>query len=307
MINPRILAKLSWQAAVNWSNDNVPRLGASLAYYTLFSVAPVLIVAIAIGGFVFGADAVRGQIVQQLDGLLGKDGAGAVQLLLEGASKHSTGTIAIVVGSVTFFLAAVGAFLELQHALNTVFRVKVDPAKSQIKAFLTSRLRAFSIVLAIGFLLVVSLTVNAALSAAATWAGSWNVGGLVVWRVLNVVASLTVVTILFALIYRFLPDVQLEWRDIWVGASVTSVLFVVGKELIGAYLGGSSWTSSYGAVGSILVLLLWIYYSSQVFLFGAELTRLCAEFFGNDAPPSEFARNAPEAHPKSQSSDVASS
>lgn len=290
--------KLFWAAIKGWSSDNVPRLGASLAYYTLFAIAPILIIAIAIAGSIFGAEAVRGEIVAQLDQLIGTEGAKAVQALLEGAHKDQSGTLAVIVGTATLLLAASGAFLELQHALNTIFRVKTDPKKSGVKRLLINRLRSFGLVVSIGFLLMVSLLVSAALAAVSARIQRSEIGGPALWQVLNVVLSLGVITVLFAMIYRFLPDVRLAWRDVWSGAFVTAILFTIGKHLIGLYLGRSSVASSYGAAGSIIVLLTWVYYSAQVILLGAELTRVYAEHReGAAPPPNNLARRDPHAHP----------
>jgi len=291
------LADTFWTAITNWSHDDVPRLGASLAYYTLFSIAPVLIVAIAIGGMVFGPDAVRGKVVEQLEGLLGHDGAQAIQSLLKGASRSGGTTTAVLLGSGTFLITATGAFLELQHALNVIFRVKADPPKSAIVHFLKNRLRSFSIVIAIGFLLLVSLTVNAGLAAMSSWLNGYAWGGKWLWTVLNFVASLLVIVLLFALVYKFLPDAHIRWRDAWLGAGVTAIMFTIGKEFIGQYIGHGNWTTTYGTIGSILVLILWIYYSSQVVLFGAEVTREFATSRGAPPKPRSFAKPNPDAHP----------
>jgi membrane protein len=289
--------RLIWQAIRGWSKDEVPRLGASLAYYTLFSLAPILVIVIAVAGLVFGAEAVRGEIVTQMKGLLGEQGATAVQGLLAGAAFKKGGILATVIGGVAFLAASTGAFLELQHALNKIFRVKVKPGP-WFKELITNRLRSFGLVLSIGFLLLVSLAVSAALSAASGWIERQNLGAPIVWQLLNVVVSLGVVTVLFALIYRFLPDVRLEWRDVWIGGLLTAVLFTAGKQLIGLYLGRSSTASSYGVAGSVMILLLWVYYSAQVILLGAELTRLYAEHrLGRSPPPTAEAERAPDAHP----------
>ena len=285
-----------WTAAKDWSSDNVPRLGASLAYYTLFSMAPVLVIAIAIAGLVFGADAVRGEIVGQIQGIVGADGAHAVQAMLEGASKRGSGIIAIVIGSITFLLAATGVFLELQYALNTIFRVKQKP-EDNISGFVKARLRSFGLVLTLGFVLLVSLAVSATLSAMSGWLGNGNAALSTVWQVVNVLVSFGVITLLFALIYRFLPDVKLHWRDVWVGAIITAVLFTIGKQLLALYLGRSSTTSSYGAAGSVIVLLLWVYYSAQIVLFGAELTRVYTERVYGKPEAEAFAQPDPDAHP----------
>ncbi|HEY6092303.1 MAG TPA: YihY/virulence factor BrkB family protein [Gemmatimonadales bacterium] len=294
--------RLFWAAITGWSKDDVPRLGASLAYYTLFAVSPMLIIVIAIAGTVYGPDAVRGQIVGEISGLIGQQGAEAVQTLLQSAHRDRTGTLAVIIGTATLIIAASGAFLELQHALNTIFRVKTDPKKSGIERLLLSRIRSFGLVISIGFLLLVSLIVSAALTALANRIEHSAVGGPAVLQVLNVIISLAVMTLLFGLIYRLLPDVRLAWRDVWMGASVTSVLFAIGKFVIGLYLGHSSVASSYGAAGSVVVLLVWVYYSAQIILLGAEFTRVYAERANGRAPaPNELARRDPTAHPSAPS------
>lgn len=272
-ISPQEIPRLVLTAAKGWSGDNVPRLGASLAYYTLFSLAPVLIIAIAIAGFVFGADAVRGEIVLQLEGIVGKEGATVVQDLVENASRPGRGVVALTIGSITFMLAATGVFLELQYALNTIFQVKAK-AGNNISAFVKARLRSFGLVLSIGFVLLVSLGVSALLSATSKWVGDGYVGASLVWQWLNIAVSFGVISLLFAVIYRFLPDVKLSWRDVWMGSVMTAALFTIGKQLLGLYLGRSSTVSSYGAAGSVILVLLWVYYSAQIVLFGAELTRV---------------------------------
>ena len=289
--------RLVAEAVKGWSSDNVPRLGASLAYYTLFSLAPMLVVAIAIAGQLFGEEAVRGEIVMQVDGLIGTEGARALQALLRGAQRDDTSGPAALIGTATFLLAATGAFMELQHALNTIFRVKQAPG-SRIREFIVDRVRSFGLVLSIGFLLIVSLLVSAALSALTSWVQNLRTQPVsFVWELVDLVASLGVITVLLALIYRYLPDVRLRWRDVWFGAMVTAILFILGKELIGLYLGRSSVASSYGAAGSVMVLLLWVYYSAQIMLFGAELTRVRAKHLGREPEPLKIARRDPDARP----------
>ena len=290
--------KLFWAALQGWSKDDVPRLGASLAYYTLFAISPILVIAMGIAGSVFGPEAVRGQLVGEIDGLIGRQGAEAVQAILQSAHQNRTGTFAVIIGTITLLVAASGAFLELQHALNTIFRVKTDPKKSGIKRLILSRLRSFGLVVSIGFLLMVSLLVSAGLSALSTRIQHSALGSPLLLQALNMVVSLAVMTLLFGLIYRLLPDVRLAWRDVWTGALATSILFSIGKLLIGLYLGQSSVASSYGAAGSVVVLLVWVYYSAQVILLGAEFTRVHAEHRrGSAPPPNGLARRAPEAHP----------
>jgi membrane protein len=289
------LFRVFYLAMIEAWNDNVPRLGASLAYYTLFAIAPILLVATAIAGMAFGAEAVRGQLVGQIEGLVGRDGGLAVQALVEGASKRGGGTLATVIGAVTFVLASTGAFLELQAAFDAIWRVK-PKANMNVVSFLKDRARSFSLVVAIGFLLLVSLAVSAGLAGLSDWLGRQAPELPFVWTVVNIMVSLAVTTTLFGLLYRFVPDVELRWGDVAVGAFVTAVLFTIGKHLIGLYLGQSAVASSYGAAGSVILLLLWVYYSAQIVLIGAEFTRLHAQQRGIKPPPQDFAKKDPHPH-----------
>jgi membrane protein len=281
-------------AVAGWWNDNVPRMGAALAYYTFFSLAPIFIVVIAIAGLAFGAEAVRGEIVGQIEGLVGHDGAQAVQAMLEGAAKPSSSILATILGVITFFLGATGAFLELQADLDAIWRVKPKSRESFLRDLLMQRLISFGLVLGFAFLLLTSLVVSAALAAAHKYMGNAFPGVAVVWEGVNVVVSLGVITLLFAMIYKVLPDVKLGWSDVWVGALVTAGLFTIGKFLIGLYLGTSSFASTYGAAGSVIVILVWVYYTSQIILLGAEFTRAYVEQFGPRPPPVEFATKDPK-------------
>jgi membrane protein len=280
------------RALAGWWDDNVPRLGASLAYYTLFALSPVLLVATAIAGLVFGPDAVRGEIVGQIQGLVGRQGAEAVQAMLESAARPSSSIPATVVGLVTLFLGATGAFLELQTALNAIWRVKPRPGAS-VRSFLVQRLISFGLVVGVGFLLLVSLLVSAALAALNRYLGHIFPALTAVWEAGNVLVSLFVITLLFAMVYKILPDVRLRWRDVWIGSLVTAGFFSVGKQLIGLYLGTSSVASSFGAAGSVVVLLVWVYYSAQVVLLGAEFTRFYVELFRGQPPPMKYAQPDP--------------
>ena len=284
------------RALGGWWNDNVPRLGASLAYYTLFALSPTLIIAISVAGLVFGPEAVRGEVVGQIQGLVGRQGAEAVQAMIEGASKQSSSVLATVIGSVTAFLGATGAFIELQTALNAIWRVKPRPGTG-VKEFLLQRLVSFGLVVGVGFILLVSLLINAALSGLSSYLGHILPTLTTVWEAANVLVSLGVVTLLFAMVYKVLPDVRLRWRDVWAGALVTAGFFTVGKQVIGLYLGTSSVASSYGAAGSVVVLLIWVYYSSQIVLLGAEFTRFYVERYRGEPPPMKHAMHdpAPEA------------
>lgn len=291
---PPGIVKMFGAAGRAWWDDDAPRLGASLAYYTLFAIAPILLVATAIAGMVFGAEAVRGEIVGQLDQLVGREGALAVQSLLEGASQRRAGILATVIGGIAFVIAATGAFLELQVALNTIWRVKLNPAVN-LKALLINRVRSFGLVVAIGFLLLVSLAVTAAMAALDAWLSSLSPDIPAVWTVVSLLVSLLVTTGLFALLFGVLPDVRLHVRDVMAGAFVTAVLFTIGQQLIGLYLGQSSTASSYGAAGSMMILLLWVYYSCQILLFGAEFTRVYALRHGARPAPEVFAVKDPQA------------
>lgn len=285
------------RALAGWWADNVPRLGASLSFYTLFALAPVLVVAIAIAGLAFGAEAVRGEIVTQVRGLVGEEGARGVQALLRGASRERESRLATGLGLFTFFIGATGAFLELQTALNAIWRVKPKEGGHWLKELVVQRLVSFGLVIAMGFLMLVSLLVSAALAALHRYLGTTFPGLTEMWQAANLLVSFGVVTLLFAMVYRILPDIQLAWRDVWVGALVTAALFLVGKFLISLYLGTSGLASTYGAAGSVVVLLLWVYYSSQVVLLGAEFTRAWVELEGGHPRPMKHARNdpAPEA------------
>jgi membrane protein len=290
------LSKVFRRALAGWWNDDVPRLGASLSYYTLFALAPILIVAIAIAGLAYGADAVRVEIVAQVQSLVGKEGGAAVKAMLEGASKPSNSIPATIVGVITFFLGATGAFLELQTALNAVWRVKPKQAQSFFRSLVQQRVISFALVVGVGFLLLTSLLVSAGLAAAYKYMGQMFPGVAIVWEAANVIVSLFVITLLFAMIYKVLPDVKLGWRDVWVGALVTAGLFTLGKFVIGLYLGTSTFASSYGAAGSVIVLLLWVYYTSQIVLLGAEFTKSYVEQFGPRPPPTELATKDPNPH-----------
>lgn len=289
-MRPSQIPRLFLRALRAWWDDNALHLGAALAYYTLFAIAPVLLVAIAIAGLAFGPEAVRGEIVGELQALVGRDGAAAVQTMLEGASQRRSGLLATVIGSITFVFAATGAFLELQMVLNTIWRVKPNPTVD-IAAYIIDRLRSFGIVLAIGFLLLVSLVISAALAAVSDWVAQRAPALPLLWQALNVIVSLGVITTLFAMLYKFLPDVELTWHDVATGAFVTALLFTIGKQAIGFYLGQSATASSYGAAGSVIVLLLWVYYSTQIVLLGAEFTRLYAEDRAGPPPPQPFAES----------------
>ena len=280
--------------AAAWSDDYAPSMGAALSYYTLFSIAPLLLIVIAVAGFVFGAEAARGEIFGQLAGLVGPDGAKAVEGLLQAADQPRQGMIATIIGIVTLLLGATTVFGELQNALDRIWRA---PAREKAKGWwnlLRMRLLSFGMVLGIAFLLTVSLVLSAAIAAFGKWWGTAEV----VAHLLEVALSFGLTTVLFALIYKFIPRVHVAWHDVWIGAAVTAILFAIGKLLIGLYLGKSSVASSFGAAGSLVVLMLWVYYSAQIFLFGAEFTWVYAHEHGSrrgePRPGADEAEPAPQ-------------
>ena len=284
----RSVGGLLLEALKGWWNHNVPRLGASLSYYTIFALAPVLLVAIAVAGAVFGEDAVRGRVVGELEELTGRSSAVVIQQLLARAADQEAGALAAVIGGVTFLLTSTGAFLELQAALNQIWGVKSQPGANVI-SFLRQRFVSFGLVVGIGFLLLVSLAVSAGLSAAEDWMVGRLPGSALAMQAANSVLTFGVITVLFALLYKVLPDVKLRWADVWVGGAVTALLFSVGKYLIGMYLGSRAPASSYAAAGSFLVFLLWVYYSAQIVLLGAEFTRVWAERTAGPVDPEDHA------------------
>ncbi len=267
-----------------WSEDKVPRLGAALAYYTTFSLAPLLLIVVGVAALVFGEEAAQGRIVEQISGLVGEKGAEAIQAMLQSASEEtSSGVVAAIVGVVALLFGASGVFGELQDALNTIWGVKPKPGRAILGA-IKDRFFSFAMVLAIAFLLLVSLVVTAALAAVGKF-GSGLIPEAFL-QALNLAVSLGVVTLLFAMIFKILPDVRIAWRDVWIGAFATAVLFTVGKSLIGLYLGKSAVGSAFGAAGSLVIVLVWIYYSAQILFLGAEITQVHARHYGTGVVPA---------------------
>jgi membrane protein len=275
-----VLVDLLKQAGAGWYADNAPRLGAALAFYSLFSLAPVLIVAVSVAGFIFGEKVAQGEIIRQFHELMGAQGAAAIETIMQSASRPALGVFATFVGLLAIFIGASGAFNELQDALNTIWRVD-----SGTKSFwrVTGKHRFFSLglVVATGFLLLTSLVVTAVLSAAAGFVSNWVRISTILLESIHSVFSFAVVTMLFALIFKFVPDTKVLWSDVRMAATVTSFLFTVGKIAIGFYLGHSAFTSAYGAAASLVVFLVWVFYSAQILLFGAELTHAYALRYGS--------------------------
>jgi membrane protein len=271
-----------------WREDGANRLAAALAYYTTFSLAPLLVLIIAIAGLVGGREAAQTQTMAQVQDLLGADGREFVQGMIESASRPTTGMTATLIGAVTLLFGALGVFGELQNSLNTIWEVKPKPAKGfldGVKRFIIKRLMSFTMVLGIGFLLLASLVVSAALSALGEYIGTkWPLADF--WlQLMNFVISFLVITLLFGMIFKFLPEIKIAWKDVWLGAAVTSILFTLGKFLIGLYLGRSEVGNTFGAAGSLAIMLIWIYYSAQILFFGAEFTQVYANRYGSRIVP----------------------
>ena len=276
------LRDLIRKAVMAWVDDYAPSMGAAIAYYALFSIAPLLIIAIALAGLVFGQEAARGEIVAQIQDLIGVEGAIAVQGLLKSANAPAQDVFAMVVSIVTLVIGATTVFGELQSDLDRIWRV---PAAKQsgIWNLLRSRFLSFGLVLGLGFLLLVSLVVSAAIAALGKWSNGFFAGWEAILHALSLSLSFAITTLLLALIYRLMPRARIAWRDVWFGATVTALMFEIGKFLIGLYLGKTSVASGFGAAGSLVVLLVWVYFSAQIFLLGAELTWVYSNDYGSNA------------------------
>ncbi|HET8947432.1 MAG TPA: YihY/virulence factor BrkB family protein [Candidatus Polarisedimenticolia bacterium] len=277
--------RVAMNALGGWWNDDIPRMGAALAYYTLFALAPVLIIAIAIGGLLWGSDRVRVEIIGQIASLMGPEGAQTIEGMLAAAAKAPPSGLVMIAGLATFFAGATGAFLELQAALDTVWRVTPLRHTNALRDFVTQRLISAGLVLGFAFLLLVALVISAALNALLKFASGLLPGPDAIWQIADVGISLVVICFLFAMIYKFMPYERLPWRGVWAGAAVAAGLFVLGKSVVGSYFAGSSFISSYGAAGSVIVVLVWVYWSTQILLFGAEVTRAVVQEVGSRPPP----------------------
>jgi membrane protein len=271
------LAKAAFE---NWQNDYAPSMGAALSYYTVFSIAPLLIIVIAVAALIFGQDVAHGAILEQAGSLIGENGAKVLEGMLQGAQKPKQGTLAGILGVLALIVGATTVFAELESNLNRIWRVRADKHAGWWY-FVRTRLLSFGLVLAIGFLLVVSLVVSAAIAIWGKYWSGWFGAMEALLHAANFLVSVAIITVLFAMIYKFMPRVSLRWRDVWIGAFVTALLFSLGKFLIGLYIGKSGVESSYGAAGTLVVLLLWVYYSAQIFLLGAEFTKVYAERHGS--------------------------
>jgi membrane protein len=284
----------TWQLlkdiVVAWNEDKAPRLAAGLAFYTMFTLAPLLIITIAVAGLVFGEEAARGQIVGQIQGLVGSESAHAIEDFLQQVGAPRSGVIATAVGLATLLLGVWWVFGELQDALNTIWEVAPKPGRKLLHV-VRARLVSFTMMLGVGFMLLVSLLLSAALSAFSTYLVGLlpDFEATLTLQLVNFVVSYGVITLLFAMIYKIVPDVIITWGDVWIGAAATALLYTIGKYLIGVYLGTSSTASAYGAAGSLVVILLWVYYSAQILFLGAEFTKVYAQRYGSRIVPTDIA------------------
>ena len=270
------------QAWTEFGEDKAQRLGASLAYYTVFSIAPLLLIAVSIAGLVFGAEAAQGAIQQQLTGVLGESTAKSINEMVLMAAKPRSGKLAMTVGIITLLFGAAGVFGQLQAALDTIWNVE-KPKKAGFMGMIRDRFLSMTMVMGVGFLLLVSLVIDTAISAMGKFLGARLPGGEALLHAGQLIFSFVLVTAVFALMFRYLPHLRVEWRDVWIGSVFTSLLFVLGKFALGLYIGKAAVGSTYGAAGSLVVILIWVYWSAQILFFGAEMTQVYARSHGSMA------------------------
>jgi membrane protein len=302
-MNPKQLYELCRQSVVAWVDDYAPSMGAAISYYTIFSLAPLLVIVIAIAGALFGRDAAQGRIVAQISGLVGHEGATAVEAMLRSVSEPDKGLIAGLVSAAVLLVGATTVFAELQSALDRIWHVPDREKPSGVWAVLRARLLSFGLILGLAFLLMVSLVVSAGLAAFGSWFAGLMPGWELLLQGLNVLISLGIVTLLFALIYKLMPTARIEWHDVWIGALVTAVLFELGKLGIGLYLGKSGVNESFAAAGSLVLLVAWVYYAAQIFLLGAEFTKVHANAHGSASGTKAVAATEIEAAEKDAGTD----
>jgi membrane protein len=287
-MNPKAILTLFRDAFKDWNEDKAARLGAALSYYTIFSIGPLLLIAISVAGLVFGQEAAQGQIINTIGGVVGPDAAKVIQDTIENTNKGSSNIIFTIIGIVTLLLGASGVFGQLKDALNTVWEVQPKPGAGLL-AMLRQRFLTFTMVLGTGFLLMVSLVISAGLAALGQFLNSILPGGDIVGQVVNFIISLGIIALIFALLFKYLPDVKIAWKDVWLGAVVTAILFVAGQFALGYYLGSGSVGSAFGAAGALVIVLVWIYYSSQILFFGAEFTQVYTNKYGTRVVPAKNA------------------
>lgn len=288
-MNLRKIARLFRETFKEWQADNASRIAAALAYYAVFSISPLLVIAIAIAGTFFGQQTAQTQITQQLTDLVGEDGVQPVLMALNNINQPEIKGVASLISIGVLLLGASGFFAQLQDALNTVWKVKPQPGKG-MKIFVRKRISSFLMVLAIGFLLILSLILSAVVSTLSKYQVDYLPGSALLWENLDFIISLGLMTFIFGLMFKYVPDAKIVWKDVFVGSLITAVLFLFGKFLLGVYLSKGSLGSAYGAAGSLIVLLAWIYYSAQIILFGAEFTQVYSRIYGSKIRPSKHSQ-----------------
>ena len=303
MIKPATAWSLARETMSSWSDDYAASMGAALAYYTMFSIAPLLLIVISLAGLFFGEQAARGEILDQLEGLMGVEGAHAVQALLASVNEPKAGILATLFGVGALVIGATTVIGELQNALDRIWRAPRRTDQGGIAKWIHSRLTSLGMIMGIGFLLMVSLLASAALAAVQRWFGRWiALGGLA--SAVDFVVSFGFITVAFAMIYKLVPRVRVEWRDVWIGAVVTSLLFTVGKMAIGLYIGRSAVASTFGAAASLVAMVVWVYWSAQIFLLGAEFTWVYARRCGSLRGRAEGQPAAVTSNPRRRADDA---
>ena len=298
-VTPKAIFNLLKASVSAWSDDKAPRLGASLSFYTVFAMPPLFMIAIFIASLFFDPTSVQTQMFSEVGGLIGKKSAEAIQTAMAAQYQTNKGLVASAIAIGTLIVTATGLFIELQDALNTIWRVEAKPGHGMM-GFIRIRLLSFAMVVGIGFLLLVSLLVSAALAAATKFIAGFLPSLGILSEIGSDLVSFAVIMVLFAMMFKVMPDVRVAWRDVWIGAAVTSLLFTGGKFLLGWYLGRSTTITAYGAAGSVVLILLWVYYAAQILFLGAEITKVYANRFGRLPQPSSYARwvTAPKEVPR---------
>jgi membrane protein len=288
-MNLRKIVRLLRETFKEWQEDNASRIAAALAYYAVFSISPLLVIAIAIAGTFFGQDAAQAQIAQKITDLVGEDGVQPVLMALNNMNQPKIKGVASLISIGVLLIGASGFFAQLQDALNTVWKVKPQPGQG-ISIFIRKRISSFLMVLAMGFLLILSLVLSAVVAALSKYKVDSLPGSAILWENLDLIISLGLMTFIFGLMFKYVPDAKIVWKDVFVGSLITAVLFLFGKFLLGVYLSKGSLGSAYGAAGSLIVLLAWIYYSAQIILLGAEFTQVYTRMYGSKIRPSKHSR-----------------
>ncbi len=287
------------QAATEWIDQDLSRLGAALAFHTLFAIAPLFVIVLAIAGIWFGEEAARRELFSQVSGLVGSEGGEAIQAIVSAAREPKSGAWATLIAVATLLVGATGVFVQLQDALNSIWGVRRKPGRG-LRNFIKDRILSFALIVGIGFLLLVSLILSTILAALDKFIVGLLPAHEVIWQGINFVVSFGVITLLFAMIFKVLPDARILWRDVWLGAMLTAFLFNLGKLLFGLYLGRSGVASAYGAAGSLVIVLLWVYFSAQILFFGAKFTQVFSMQWGSHTQPASSATTAPSTNSASQ-------